>query len=58
MANGQPGKKVPESTRNRAIQLLDQSLSVEQVARRLSISKSLVRNLQREERKKLGESDG
>jgi DNA invertase Pin-like site-specific DNA recombinase len=47
MANGQPGKKTPDATRNRAIQLLNQSLTVDQVAARLSISKSLVRNIQK-----------
>ncbi len=46
MANGQPGKKLAEKTRDRALELL-KTLTVDQVARRLSVSKSAIRNWQR-----------
>lgn len=48
MANGHPGKKIPPEIKQRASELLRKGLKVDQVAQRLSISKSVVRNWQRE----------
>ena len=46
--NGQSGKKVSDSVRDRACNLLAEGLSVPLIAIRLGVSKSLVRNWQRE----------
>lgn len=54
MANGHPGKKIPEQVKLRAIELLGKGLKVDQVATRLSVSKSVIRNWQREQREQAG----
>lgn len=44
MANGNMGRKVPAETRDRALNLLAKGNTVPQVAVRLGVSQSLVRN--------------
>lgn len=52
MANGTPGKKIDPKVKQKAIEYLtEKGLKVDQVAQRLSISKSVIRNWQRELRK-------
>ena len=58
MANGTPGKKIPARTRARALELLKQKLTVEVVATRVGVSKSVIRNWVREERKQAKEQAG
>lgn len=52
MLTGQPGKKLPDSTKQRALELLNKSLTVPQIAKRLGVSQSVVRNWVRETKQK------
>jgi DNA invertase Pin-like site-specific DNA recombinase len=52
MANGNMGKKVPESTRLRVLELLSKGNTTSQVAQRLGISTAFVRRFQREEQER------
>ncbi len=47
MPNGQPGKRLPPEIREKALKLLE-TLTFDQVATRLGISKSALRNFKRE----------
>ena len=58
MANGTPGKKIPAKLRARALELLGQKLTVEVVATRVGVSKSVIRNWVREERRLAKEKSG
>ena len=53
MANGSMGRKVPESTRLRALELLAKGVSMTQVSQRLGVSTAYVRVAWREEQERL-----
>ena len=48
MANGQMGKRISEETKNSALKLIAKGNSVPQVAVRLGVSQSVIRNWIRE----------
>ena len=48
MANGDMGKKASPELKQRGLQLIDKGNTIQQVAKRLGVSESLVRNWHRE----------
>jgi transposase-like protein len=56
MANGHMGKKVDDSVRQRALQLIAKGNTVTQVASRLGVSQSVVRNWVRDAGKSSGKA--
>lgn len=57
MHNGRMGRKIDPKTVNRAKELFNKGLTPSVVARRLNISESMARNIQREMPKKPVSSD-
>jgi len=51
MANGQMGKKTDEKTKQAAFKLLNKGVTVPQIASRIGVSQSLVRNWIRDSKK-------
>lgn len=51
MANGNMGRKTPEETKQTAFKLLNKGVTVPQIASRIGVSKSLIRNWIRDSKK-------
>lgn len=48
MACGEPGKRIPEQQKQRAMELLKSHHSVSQIAQRLGVSKSAIRQWEKQ----------